>query len=163
MTYLWLSFVSKCGCLWKICGKVHAYVFVCPSVCVLPPNPENRHSSAEDLPTKFTKGYWERPERTENLCTEWMWPWEVWERHGLRNITKLLLKSPIGRKPSIFNIAWGWPYVAFDRQSQTPHSSTTVHSVGTQPKKCTLYDECHFSHPKYVTHAARCLVEVVVT
>lgn len=118
--------ISKCGCLWKICGKV--YVFACPFVCVLPPNPENKHSSAEDLPTKFTKGYWERPEWTEILCTEWMWPWEVWERHGLRNITKLLLKSPIGRKPSTFNIgAWGWPnvhYLAFD----------FVHSVWEQPK-----------------------------
>lgn len=118
---------------WEICGKVYAFVFVCPSVCVLPPNPENKHSSAEDLPTKFTKGYWERPERTEILCTEWMWPWEVWERHGLRNITKLLLKSPFGRKPSTFNIgAWGWPYVryrAFDRQSQTLRTATTVHSV----------------------------------
>lgn len=99
---------------------------ICVCVCVrlsLPPNPKNRHSSAEDLPTKFTKGYWGRPERTETLCTEWMWPWEVWEQRGLRNITKLLLGSPNGRKPFTFNMgAWGWLYVrsfAFDRPIQS--------------------------------------------
>lgn len=113
-------------CVFEICGKV--YVYVCPSVCVLPPNPENRHSSAEDLPTKFTKGYWERPEWTEILCTKWMWPWEVWEGHGLRNITKLLLKSPIGWKPSPFNIGtWGCPYVLTLplTVSQSLHTTTT--------------------------------------
>lgn len=146
--------------------KVHAYTLVCPSVCVLPPNPENKHSSAEDLPTKFTKGYWERPGRTEILCTEWMWPWEVWEWHGLRNITKLLLKRPIGRKPSTFNIgAWGWPYVrllVFDSQSQTPCSKLQLLKrlgicrvwelkeknaiLNINVSKFEIY--CHFSHPE---------------
>lgn len=133
---------------------MYAYVFVCPSVCVVPPNPENRHSSAEDLPTKFTKGYWERPERTEILCTEWMWPWEVWERHGLRNITKLLLKSSIGQWPSTFKIgAWRWPYVRHLCQTE---SVTQVCETSTEKNALWIMNEplsqlcCHFSRPKYM-------------
>ena len=97
-TCLWLSITSKrrrtFGKKKKICREVFEYVFVCPSVCVLPPNPENRHSSAEDLPTKFTKGYWERPKRTEILCTAWMWPWEVWETAWFEKHHKVAFKKP---------------------------------------------------------------------
>lgn len=53
------------------------------------------------------------------------------KRHGLRNITKLLLKSPFGRKPSTFDIgAWGWPYVCYlASDSGRLHHTATVHSA----------------------------------
>ena len=68
------------------------------------------------------------------------------KRHGLRNITKLLLKSPLGRKPSTFDIgAWGWPYVCYlASDSGRLHRTATVHSAWelTPRKKCTLSDKC---------------------
>jgi len=47
-----------------------------------------------------------------SFCTKWMWPWDVWEQHGLGNITKLLFKSnfPPGWKSCPYNRP-NWPKV----------------------------------------------------